>query len=81
MSRLRSQFVAHFAVSIEHTLRSHITGVCMISVLVVAPFFPTLDVMPGTKDVQVFVVGIALPSTCPSKGLLGVGCPGCGMTR
>ena len=38
-------------------------------------------VLKSPADDQVTVTGISLPAVCTSKRLLGIDCPGCGLTR
>jgi hypothetical protein len=47
------------------------------SVLVIAPFFLSCSDEPGAP---VRIAGVSLPPSCPSK-LVGLECPGCGMTH
>jgi hypothetical protein len=49
------------------------------AVLIVAPFFLSFDPAADTRDVTAF--SMTLPPTCASQAVLGLACPGCGLTR
>lgn len=57
---------------------THLTYIAIIVPMLVLPFFMGAATDDGAG---VSLVGVEIPSTCPSRSLFGVTCPGCGLTR
>ena len=70
-----------FTSGVDHDFSSHITGIVLMGLLVVLPFFMNVDFSALNDTGRVSLQGFQLPSMCMSREVFGVECPGCGLTR
>ena len=70
-----------FTSEVDHSLSSHVTGIILIGLLVVTPFFFSLAQSPVDGTHRLAFHGFQLPGTCVSREVFGVRCPGCGLSR
>jgi len=63
---------------LPHDRGTHVMWLAILSVMLVLPLF--LSVGPDSGG-EVRVGGMGLPGMCVSRGVFGVECPGCGLTR